>query len=551
MSVMKLMNRLLSTGRLTYCNQRGWVFALVWFCLAALFQSACVTRAIAQQIHQVQAKSQPDVLFIAVDDLNDWVNCLGGRAGVHTPNLDRLAGCGVLFTNAHCAAPSCNPSRVAMMTGVRPSTSGIYHNGQDWRESPRLAKAVTLPQHFRASGYRAIGGGKLFHALSWITDSYGKQQNDPKIWDDYFPSKTKPMPDALWPSHTKMRVGKTGYVFWDPIAKGAIGNGQVPKGRPAHFFDWGPIGKDQKESEMSDAKVVDWAIGAMNEKPQKQGRSAKEHQPVFQAVGIFRPHIPWFAPGKYFHLYPYADVKLPKFQPGDLDDCSPVGRRFTRRSWHKWLVDQDAWRGAVQGYLASISFADAQVGRLLDALDKQPRGKETIVVLWSDHGMHIGEKEHWEKFTLWEESTRVPLIIIAPGVTKAGGRCDRPVNLVDVYPTLVELCNLPKRDDLDGVSLLPLLKDPAAKWDRASVTTWGQNNHGVRSQHYRYIRYHNGDEELYDHRVDPDEFKNLLAVTDDAAATKAARDKWRSVIDAHAKWIPKVNVKSIGKPGKK
>ncbi len=373
---------------------------------------------------------KPNVLFIAVDDLNDWVNCLGGRKDVYTPNIDRLAARGVLFANAHCASPACNPSRVCVMTGVRASTSGIYRNAQDWRRSPRLADAATIPEHFRANGYLAFGGGKIFHALSWIEDNYGKQQNDAKIWDWYYPSKTKPMPDALWPAAANAKRSPTGYVSWTPLAQG-----KTPKGRPSHFFDWGPL--DEPEAQMADYKVVDWAIEQFEKTHDK---------PFFQAVGIFRPHIPWFAPRACFNRYPLDEVFLPETLEGDLDDCSPVALRWCRQGWQKWLVENDQWRGAVQGYLACISFADSQVGRLLDALDRSPYADNTIVVLWSDHGMHIGEKNHWEKFTLWEESTRVPLFVKLPDrlrakldIGDAPAVCREPVSLLDVYPTLAEL----------------------------------------------------------------------------------------------------------------
>jgi len=455
---------------------------------------------------------KPNVLFIAVDDLNDWANCMGGRKGVHTPNLDRLAARGVLFTNAHCAAPACNPSRVAIMTGVAPASSGIYNNGQEWRQSPRLAEAVTLPEHFRDGGYTAFGCGKIFHALSWITGGYGKQQNEAKLWDYYWPSATNPMPDAAWPKASEAKRDASGYVRSKPIAVG-----KSLKGRPSHFFDFGPL--DQPDSAMADYKVVSWAAGEL----------AKKHdKPFFQAVGIFRPHIPWYAPTKYFDMYPIEDVFLPKVKEDDLDDVPAIGHRWHRKDWHRWLVENDEWRAAVQGYLASISFSDAQLGRLIDALDESPHAKNTIVVLWSDHGMHIGEKQQWEKFTLFEESTRVPLIIVAPGVTKPGSVCDRPVNLLDVYPTLNELCDLPERDDLDGVSLVPLLKDPKAKWDRPAITTWGKDNHSARGQRYRYIRHPNGEEQLYDHKTDPDEFTNL-----------AGKAELADVKERLGKWMPK------------
>jgi arylsulfatase A-like enzyme len=458
----------------------------------------------------------PNVLFIAVDDLNDWVNCMGGREGVHTPNIDRLAKRGMLFTNAHCPAPSCNPSRVATMTGVAPYSSGIYNNRQEWRNSPRLKDAITLPEHFRNNGYTAAGAGKIFHALSWIEKRYGKQQNDASIWDHYWPSATKPMPDALWPAATKAKKTKDGYTKWTPLA------GANTKKRIAHFMDFGPYTKDEKLS--ADSKVVAWTANQL---------MIKKDKPFFQAVGIFRPHIPWFAPKKYFDLYPLKDVKLPEIKENDLDDVPKAAHRWLRQGWHRWMLENKQWQAAVQGYLASISFADAQVGKLLDALDKSPNAKNTIIVLWSDHGMHIGEKRHWEKFTLFEESTRVPFMIIAPGVTKPGSVCDQPVNLLDIYPTLNELCGLPKRDDLDGQSLVKLLKNPNLKWEKPAITTWG-SSHSARGQRYRYILHSNGAEQLYDHKNDPNEFTNL-----------AANKKLQSVKDRLGKYLPKSMAKTV------
>lgn len=456
----------------------------------------------------------PNVLFISVDDLNDWVNCLGGREGVHTPHIDRLAKRGRLFTNAHCSAPSCNPSRVSMMTGIRPSTSGIYNNRQTWRTAAPLKEAVTIPEAFRAGGYEVYGGGKIFHALSWIRKGYGKQQNDPDIWDHYFPSKENPLPDTLWPKEIAAKRSKNGYVSWK-----AIGGRGYPGKRPSHFFDWGP--QSEPEGDMADAKVVDWAIAELSKKHEK---------PFFHAVGIFRPHIPWFAQQKYFDLYPLETLILPGIKEDDLDDCPKASIKWLRRSWHAYLLKNDLWKEAVQGYLASISFADAQVGRLLDALDESNYADNTIVVLWSDHGMHIGEKQQWEKFTLWEESTRVPLIIAGPGVNDAGKASAGPAGLIDVYPTLIEMCGLAKNPDLEGTSLVPQLEDASRIREQPALTTWGQNNHSVRNERWRYTRYSGGGEELYDHQNDPDEFTNLANLSQHAELKKQL-----------AKWLPKVN----------
>ena len=434
-----------------------------------------------------RSKARPNVLFLAIDDLNDWVACLGGHPGVKSPNIDRLAKMGVLFANAHCAAPLCNPSRAALMTGIRPATSGVYHNPQPWRQSPALRDAVTLPQHFMAHGYRAVGGGKIYHGAF----------PDPPSWHEYFPSqqRNKP-PDPMPPSR--------------PL------NG-IP--RTAHF-DWGPV--EVPDEEMGDWKVASWAIGELNKKHEK---------PFFLGCGFFRPHLPWYVPKKYFEMYPLDEVQLPKVKEDDLDDLPEIARKIARpQGDHKKVTEHKQWRKAVQAYMASISFTDACVGRVIDALEKSPYAKNTLIVLWADHGWHLGEKLHWRKFTLWEEATRNPLMFVVPGMTRPGGRCTRPVNLLDIYPTLVELCGLKPNKALEGVSLVPLLKDPGAKWDRPTLTTYGRNNHSIRSEDWRYTRYRDGTEELYDHRKDPWEWANL-----------AGEAKYDAVKADHARWLPKVN----------
>ncbi len=460
-----------------------------------------------------RSKEQQNVLFIAVDDLNDWANCLGGYPRVLTPNLDRLAQRGVLFTNAHCSSPACNPSRASVMTGIRPSTSGVYRNAQPWRNSPALKNAVTIPEHFRSLGYRVNGGGKIFHALSWIWERYGKDRNDPNIWDEYFPSKQRQMPDAIWPNED-VRLDN-GEIKATPIAKGEKGE------RPPWFFDWSPVNESDKK--MADYKVIDWALDELQK---------KHDRPFFQAVGIFRPHIPWYVPQKYFDMYPLENITLPRLRPDWQEHTPPAGRAIgaERRLWHQWILENGQWKKAIQGYLASISFADAMLGRLLDGLDASPYVDNTIIVLWSDHGFHLGERETWEKFTLWEESTRVALMIVAPGVTKPGSVCQQPVSLLDIYPTLVELSGVKSRPELEGQCLVPLLKNPETSTGRAVVTTW-LNHHAVRSRRWRYIRYDDGSEELYDHQNDPDEFANL-----------AAKKEFSAVREELARWLPEVKV---------
>jgi arylsulfatase A-like enzyme len=438
-------------------------------------------------------KDGPNVLFIAIDDLNDWVGCLGGHPDVKTPNLDRLARRGVLFTNAYCAAPACNPSRAALMTGIRPSTSGVYHNSQPWRRSPVLKDAVTIPQHFMAHGYKAVGSGKIYHG----------RFPDPPSWNEYWPSQTTNRPADPLPPRDKLPL-----------------NG-LPK---TGHFDWGPV--DVPPEMMGDWQVADWVIGQL----------AQSHdKPFFLGCGFFRPHLPWYVPQKYFDMYPVDEVTLPTVNDDDLEDVPEIGRSMARTQRdHARVIKYKQWRKAVQAYLASISFVDECVGRVIDALDRSPYRDNTVVVLWSDHGWHLGEKLHWRKFALWEEATHNVMMFAAPGVTSPGGQCDAPVNLLDIYPTLIDLCDLRQRKELEGVSLLPLLKNPETEWDRPALTTHGRNNHSVRSKRWRYIRYSDGTEELYDHKVDELEWNNL------------AQDPQHSEIKEDlARWLPRTNVMDI------
>jgi arylsulfatase A-like enzyme len=396
--------------------------------------------------------------------------------------MDRLAKRGVLFTRAYCAAPVCNPSRAALLTGIRPSTSGVYENRQPMRKSAVLADAVTIQQHFMANGYRVAGGGKIFHNAF----------NDKASWHEWITEPPNPSP-AKVPA-----------------------NG-IPN--TAHF-DWGAV--DGDDDSMGDWKIANWAASELQKKHDK---------PFFLAPGFIRPHLPWYAPKKYFDMYPLESIVLPKVKEDDLDDIPQVGRHLATRSGdHKKVIEYGQWKQAVQGYLASITFTDACVGRVIDALDKSEYRDNTVVALWSDHGWHLGEKLHWRKFALWEEATRNPMMWVVPGMTKPGGQCHRTVDYMNIYPTLVELCGLSRKDGLEGVSMAPLLKDPAAKWDRPALTTYQRGNHSVRSERWRYIRYHDGSEELYDHNSDEMEWNNL-----------AGRPEHAKVKQELARWLPKVD----------
>jgi len=428
-------------------------------------------------------KNKPNVLFIAIEDLNHWIGCIRGYPGLETGNLDRLARRGMLFTNAHVSAPACNPSRASLLTGILPSTSGVYGNPQPWRNSPVLKDAITLPHYFKDNGYWVAGGGKIFH------DGYP----DPEAWHEYFNPGESPVP-----------------------AK--------PSDWPVKGMFWGPL--DVPDEQMGDWKLTSWVIEQLGKKHDK---------PFFLACGIRKPHLTWQVPRKYFDMHPLNEVALPKVKENDLDDIPEIGKRLVFSNIHKSIIESNNWRNAVQAYLACISFVDVCIGRLIDALDESPCANNTVTMLWSDHGWHLGQKHDWKKFVLWEEVTHVPFMITAPGITKPGGRCSAPVSLIDIYPTLIDLCNLPAKKGIEGKSLLPLLKNPEAKWERPALTTINRSDgvcHSLRSKRWRYIRYSDGTEELYDHYNDELEWTNLLW-------PEHPDPRHRRAADELAKWLPK------------
>jgi arylsulfatase A-like enzyme len=409
------------------------------------------------------AQSKPDVLFIAVDDLNDWTSYLGGHPQTKTPNIDRLVARGTAFTNSHCAAPACNPSRAALMSGLRPWQTGIYTNGDPAQGV--LKDVNTINRHFLANGYNTLGGGKIYHG-------YGSE-------------------------------GRTdSWTEWAGLFSSIKEHEENLNGLNRGHFDWGPV--DAKTSDMGDHKLTDWAINHL--------KTAPADKPLFLAVGYVKPHLPWYVPQEYYDRFPLADIKLPVTKENDLDDVPTQGVKMAGPEGdHAAVLKGDQWKKAVQAYLATISFLNDQVGRLLDGLDQSPRKDKTIIVWWTDHGWHLGEKEHWRKFALWEEATRTSMAIVAPGVSKPGSKTEAPIDYTNIYPTLCELTGLPVPEHVKGASLMSLLKDPTAKWDGVAVCTHGKGNHAVRDAQWRYIRYADGSEELYDHAKDPYEWTNLAA----------------------------------------
>lgn len=454
---------------------------------------ALAVAAFASAVSSAAETRPPNVLFIAVDDLNDWIGPLGGHPQAKTPNLDRLAARGTLFRNAHCQAPLCNPSRSSVLTGRRPSSTGIYGLRPGLRDVDVTRDVVTLPQAFARRGYFTAGFGKIYHDGSIPP---AKQGGELEVWG---PSPGIPMPP------------KKIVTTPDPI----------------RAMDWGVYPADDRQ--QADWKTADHAIAQLGARP--------KDRPFFLAVGFRLPHVPCFASQAWFDRFPPEEqIVLPPVKEGDRDDVPFF-------SWYlhwklpeprlSWLRQANQWRALVRAYLASTAFMDSQVGRLLEALDTSGEADRTVVVLWSDHGWHLGEKDITGKNTLWERSTRVPLIFAGPGVAR-GGDCGSPAELLDLYPTLLELCGLPPLPGLEGHSLVPQLRDARAPRAWPAITTHNQGNHAVRTERWRYIRYADGSEELYDMVADPNEWTNL-----------AARAPLRTVKDDLARWLPATNAAPV------
>jgi arylsulfatase A-like enzyme len=438
----------------------------------------------------VLAADRPNVLFIAIDDLNHWVGYLGRNKQAITPNIDKLAARGVSFTRSYCAAPVCNPSRAALMSGLRPGQTGVYDNNHDWRKAIDIDKPLTIT--FRNAGYRVIAAGKIYH------ESYRRAEE----WNDYLENE-----------------------------------GGIPKVPAVQSDGVGGIKfaalKDAKDGDFNDWNIVNYCIDQLGKTHDK---------PFLLGCGIHKPHMPWNVPQKYFDLHPLDQIELPPTTPGDLDDVPAAGVKMAKPDGdHAAILASGRWKEAIQAYLAAASYCDMLVGRLIEALDRSAYKDNTVIVLWGDHGWHLGEKEHWRKFSLWEEATRAPLIWIAPGVTKPNSVCERTVDFMSVYPTLLDLCDIARPAHVEGPSLKPLFVDPLAKWDLPAITTFGFQNHAVRTEGWRYIRYANGDEELYDEATDPYERVNLASKPE------------HSVVKAElAKHLPVSNLPEIdGKPKNK
>lgn len=437
----------------------------------------------------------PNVIFFSLDDMNDFVNPLG-YSQAKTPNMDRLAKMGTLFTNAHAPAPYCAPSRTAIWTGLQASTTGCYTHEVYFYDYPTL---VPMNKAFQQAGYKTYAAGKLYHHRAGYIDQSG--------WDEYYVRNEA--------------VKKIGYEmgYWGedlplpkPYPYSPFFHNSDKKINGGKFMEWGPIEGDDV-SKLMGIKRTKWVCDQLKK---------KHKDPFFLALGLYSPHYPNYAPKKYFDMYDLDEIELPIRKENDYDDLPEhvKKRMIGRDKLRQRLVKIGAYKKAVRGYLAAVSYADALLGEVLDALESSEYKDNTIVMLWSDQGYHLGEKGYWGKHTLWSETSRVPFIVAGPSIPK-NKQVKNTVGLIDIYPTFAELCNLPKQHNLDGESLVPLLKESPKETKRnLLIPSHNRGDYSIVSENYRYISYKKGGEEFYDLKKDPNEWDNL-----------AGDEKYRSIIE--------------------
>ena len=440
------------------------------------------TSALAAAATQLPGRlsAQPNdinILMIIADDLNDWLGCLGGHPQAHTPNLDALAGMGTNFTNAYCSAPSCSPSRATLLTGIYPHTSGVYGNEHVWYDL--IPDAITIPHHFGDHGYYTMACAKIEH------------DNETGVWNQRAPHTSTPHAPRL----QRNRLRRTNNNTWD----------------------WGEL--DLKVEDTNDYIHGNWTIQRLLNPPTT---------PFLMAHGNFRPHVPWYVPRQFYERYHPSEVELPPYLSSDRDDIPPAGLDMIETSITNRTLSARGWHDGVAAYLASVEYTDAMLGRVLDAWQDSPVRDETIVIVTSDHGFMLGEKYHWGKFCLWEGATRIPMIIHVPWLSSPGDVCTKPIQNGDLFPTLCELTGLPMlADQFEGETLVPQLINPDTDRNRPVLTTYYPGNHTIRNERWRYIRYADGSDELYDHLNDPNEWTNL-----------AGNPQYQWVIDELSPWIP-------------
>lgn len=458
----------------------------------------CTINTNAQYYEQGEA---PNVLFFMVGDLNDWIGALKGHPNAKTPNIDRLAEKGVLFTNAQSPSSQSSASRASIFTGLQPTTTGIYKAYQRLRR--HIGDRQTMPEYFKSNGYYTMRSGRVFSQFD---------KTDEDSWNDAFPSLKKHSPKITVPRRISDKKDIKQYR-WD-------------------------IEKLEIDDEMmDDGQVAQWAAQQLE----------KEYtQPFFLTVGFSHPGLPWMVPKKYFEMHPMEDIVLPIIKNSDREDVPEISKskEIARRSherFRSFSKSMKTWQERIQGYLATCSFVDAQIGKVLDALDESEYGDDTIIVLCSDNGFHLGEKMMWSKFSLWEEATHVPLIITGGKnfTLPKGEKVDAPISLVNLYPTLINLCELPFNPMLDGNSMDDLIFNSVDEWTKPAITTFLPNNHSLRTKKWRYTKWSDGSEELYDHENDPNEWINL------------ANSNNFNMIKAELSWYVPKKVQVVEKKGRK
>lgn len=457
--------------------------------------SSSITCYTQNPFSEQSSENKPNVLFIAVDDLNDWNTLYDPGNPIKLPNIKDLAARGAFFTRAYCSSSACNPSRASVMTGTRPHKTGVYGNKSDWRKA--LPNTKTIQQFFMEKGYYVGGAGKIFHHhKDWAF-------HDNASFDEFLMMKIN-----------------------EPYPPEKINDLQEYGSRNT---DWGPWPEEIEKT--ADYKTSEYAIDFLS----------KEHKaPFFLNVGIYKPHSPFFAPQEYFDEYPQVDLVMPELNEEDWKDLPDGASALMAKTKWFWKGMMNAkeeypnsYREFIQAYQACATFADQMIGNVIKSLDDSPYRDNTIIVLWSDHGFHLGEKQHIEKFALWEKATHVPFIIVAPGQVPPGTIIENPVDLTTIYPTLVELCGFTEPDELDGKSAVPLLKREISQYPPA-LTTYLKGNHAVRTERWRYIQYNDGSEELYDHENDPKEWYNL-----------AGTGKYSEIINNLKAYMPKLNAEQV------
>ena len=506
---------------------------------------------------------RPNVILIICDDLNDYIECLEGHPDARTPNINRLAKSGVSFTQAHCNIPICGPSRASLFTGVYPHNSGCF-GFTKWDEYEVLKNSRTIMDHFRANGYQTVGTGKLMHHM--VRTEWKQYGNRADYGPFCFDGTDKiAHPDIPAPFR---EIGPVDGSFGPFIN---LEGRKTADGKPVQWRNggWGNNARELVVTSQSDRDQTpdelngDWTVEQLRDRAAKSGR-----QPFFLGVGFIRPHTPLIVPQRFFDMFPLEQIKLPVIRPGDIEDTfarsvralpngseptSPrtqdMGERLYANLVASYPTRDEALRRFIQAYLASVASVDEQIGRILDVVEESSLKDNTIIILTSDHGWGMGEKDYLYKNSLWQESTRIPLIIHAPGVAHAGGQSPQPVSLIDVYPTLIDLCELKgetrknaRGHALDGHSLKPLLEDPeGGEWagPDAALTAlykWrmkynpARESYALRSSDWRYIRYENGKEELYDTRKDPYEWENLAGKAEYADQLSQFRTRMKSRI---------------------